>query len=194
MTRNQINDTQAFPKWYREFSAAAAADNYAELMRPIEHLELKCSPKDVMDSTVSLVNAVVAFCKLDGRDCEAFLNQQHYRVDSGGENEYCLIFDLSSPTRKYFGRILTDIAFTSIDLEDLFDFPWPMPQTVGFTEVYITRLDGRRIGKREIRRLYKLVAADMYYGHSEEELSVDVLLSDFEDTVVIYAGENEVFE
>ena len=68
-----------------------------------------------------------------------------------------------------------------------------MSQTAGFTEVYITRLDGKRIGKRELRRLYKLVAADMYYGHSEEELSVDVLLSDFEDTVVIYAGENEVF-
>jgi hypothetical protein len=144
-----------------------------------------------MMATVSLVSAVVAFCKLDGRDCEVFLRQQQYRPDSGSENEYCLTFDLSGPSGKYFGRILTDTNFTSIDLEDLFDYPWPMSQTAGFAEVYITRLDGKRIGKRELRRLYKLVAADMYYGHSEEELSVDVIPSDFDDTVVIYSVETD---
>jgi hypothetical protein len=94
-------------------------------------------------------------------------------------------------TSKYFGRILTDINFTSIDLEDLFDHPWPMSNTAGFSDIYITRLDGKRIGTREIRRLYKVVASDMYYGHSEEELSVDVIPSDFDDTVVIYAVETD---
>jgi hypothetical protein len=94
-------------------------------------------------------------------------------------------------TSKYFGCILTDINFTSIDLEDLFDHPWPMSNTAGFSDIYITRLDGKRIGTREIRRLYKVVASDMYYGHSEEELSVDVIPSDFEDTVVIYAVETD---
>jgi hypothetical protein len=31
----------------------------------------------------------------------------------------------------------------------------------------------------------------MYYGHSEDELSVDVIPSEFEDTVVIYAVETD---
>jgi hypothetical protein len=191
---NQSRYARPFNKWIREFSAAAAADNYAELLRPIEHLELKCSPKNAIAATIALVNAIVAFCKLDGRDCETFLKQQHYRFDPDGACEYCLLFDLSDSTNTYFGRILTDLNFTSIDLEDLFDYPWPMSRTAGFTDVYITRLDGERIGKREWKSLQKIVTSDMYYGHSEEELSVDVLLSDFEDTVVIYAGENEVFE
>ena len=191
MTRNQFNNTRGFNNWNREFSAAAMADNYAELLRPIQHLELDRSPEDVMACTVSLVSAVVAYCKLDGRDCESFLKQQHYRLDAGSENEYCLTFDLSGTTGRYFGRILTDGNFTSIDFEDLFNHPWPMSQTAGFSEVYITRLDGKRIGKRELKRLYKLVAADMYYGYSEEELSVDVSVTDLKDTALIYAVETE---
>ena len=183
--------TQPFQKWLREFTAAAAADNYADLLRPIERLELKCSPKNAMAATIALVNAIVAYCQLDGRDCEAFLNLQQYWLNSDGGNKYCLIFDLSGMTSKYFGRILTDINFTSIDLEDLFDHPWPMSNTAGFSDIYITRLDGKRIGTRETRRLYKVVASDMYYGHSEEELSVDVIPSDFDDTVVIYAVETD---
>lgn len=189
MMRNQSKYT--FNKWGREFFAAAAADKYAELLRPIQHLELECSAKDAMTATVSLVSAVVAFCKLDGRDCEAFLKQQQYWTDSHRENEYCLTFDLSGPAGRYFGRILTDADFTSIDLEDLFDYPWEMSQTAGFSQVYITRLDSKRIGKRELKRLYKQVAEDMYYGHSEEELSMDVIPSDFDDTVVIYAVDTE---
>jgi hypothetical protein len=180
-----------FQKWLREFTAAAAADNYAELLRPIEHLELKCSPKNAMAATIAMVNAIVAYCQLDGRDCETFVNRQQYGLNSDKRNKYCLIFDISGMTSKYFGRILTDINFTSIDLEDLFDHPWPMSNAAGFTEVYITRLDGKQIGTREIGKLYKVVASDMYYGHSEKELSVDVIPSDFNDTVVIYAVETD---
>ena len=188
---NQSRYVRPFQKWLREFTAAAAADNYAELLRPIEHLELKCSPKNAMAATIALVNAIVAYCQLDGRDCEAFLTRQQYGFNSDGGNKYCLIFDLSGTTSKYFGRVLTDINFTSIDLEDLFDHPWSMSNTAGFTEAYITRLDGKQIRKREMGSLYKVVASDMYYGHSEDELSVDVSMTYFPDTALIYAVETE---
>jgi hypothetical protein len=188
---NQSRYVRPFQKWLFEFTTAAAADNYADLLRPIEHLELKCSPKNAMAATIALVNAIVAYCQLDGRDCETFVNRQQYGLNSDKRNKYCLIFDISGMTSKYFGRILTDINFTSIDLEDLFDHPWPMSNAAGFTEVYITRLDGKQIGTREIGKLYKVVASDMYYGHSEKELSVDVIPSDFNDTVVIYAVETD---
>jgi hypothetical protein len=182
MTRNQFNNTRAFEIWNREFSAASMADNYAELLRPIEHLELDCSPEDVLACTISLVSAVVAHCKLDGRDCESFLKQQYSRLDADSENEYCLTFDLSGTTGRYFGRILTDSNFTSIDLEDLFNHPWPMSKTAGFTRVYITRLDGERIGEQELERLEEQVTSDMYSGYSEDELSAYVSMSDFKDT------------
>jgi len=188
---NQSRYVRPFQKWLREFTAAAAADNYADLLRPIEHLELKCSPKNAMAATIALVNAIVAYCQLDGRDCEAFLTRQQYGFNSDGGNKYCLIFDLSGTTSKYFGRVLTDINFTSIDLEDLFDHPWSMSNTAGFTEAYITRLDGKQIRKREMGSLYKVVASDMYYGHSEDELSVDVSMTYFPDTALIYAVETE---
>jgi hypothetical protein len=188
---SQSRYTRPFQKWLREFTAAAAADNYANLLRPIEHLELKCSPKNAMAATIALVNAIVAYCQLDGRDCETFLNRQQYGLNSDDGNKYCLIFDLSGMTSKYFGRILTDIDFTSIDLEDLFDHPWPMSNTAGFTEAYITRLDGKQIRKREMRSLYKVVTSDMYYGRSEDELSVDVSMTYFPDTALIYAIETE---
>jgi len=45
---------------------------------------------------------------------------QHYQLDSYEETEYCLIFNLPALKGSYIGRILTDISFTSIDLEDLF--------------------------------------------------------------------------
>ena len=191
MPRKELQYTRTLNKWKREFSAAAAKDNYAELLRPIKHLELECSPKDALVSTVSLVSAVVDYCRIDGRDCEAFLKQQNYQPDSGGENEYCLIFDLTGLTGSYFGRILTDINFTSIDLEDLFNHPWPMSETAGFKDVYITRLDGKRIGEQELERLYEQVRSDMYDGYSEDELSVDVSMTDFPDTALIYAVETE---
>jgi hypothetical protein len=191
MHRKELQYTRAFQKWMRGFSAAAVKDNYAELLRPLEHLELECSGEDALASTISLVLAVVVFCQMDGRDCETFLKQQHYQLDADDETEYCLIFDLTGLKGSYFGRILTDINFTSIDLEDLFNYPWPMSETAGFTEVYITRLDGKRIGKRELKRLYEQVTSDMYYGYSEDELSVDVSMTDFPDTALIYAVETE---
>jgi hypothetical protein len=194
MPSKELQYTRAFEKWMREFSAAAVKDNYAELLRPIKHLNLECSAKDALDSTIELVLAVVVYCQMDGRDCKTFLKQQHYRPDSVGNAGYCLIFDLTGLKGSYFGRILTDINFTSIDLEDLFNHGWSMSDTAGFTEVYISRLDGKRIGKRELGRPYKQVAEDMYYGYSEEELSVDVLTTDFPDTVSIYAVETDECE
>ena len=160
--KSRRNYARALNQWWLKFSAAAAADNYAELRRPIEHLKLKGSTKNTFSATLALVNAVVACCELDGRDCECFLKQQRYIPKSGGESKYCLLFDLGG-TRKRYGRLLTDAKFTGIDLEDLFDFPWPMFGTAGFTEVWVTRLDGKRIDKRERTRLYNLVSEDMYW-------------------------------
>jgi hypothetical protein len=184
-------NSKSFDEWRSEFSAAAVADKHRELLRSINHLDFKCSAKNAMEATVWLVCAVVTFCEMDGRDYETFLKQQTYFPNAGCGNKYCLIFDLSSSHKKYYGRIFTDAAFTSIDLEDLFNFAWPMSQTAGFSEVYITRIDGKKITKQELQRLYKLVEEDMYYGYSEEELSVDVIPTDFADTVMIYAAETD---
>jgi hypothetical protein len=191
MPSKELQYTRAFEKWIRGFSAAAVKDNYFELLRPLEHLELECSGEHALAATISLVLAIAVYCQMDGRDCKTFLKQQHYRLDSDDAAEYCLIFDLTGLKGSYFGRILTDINFTSIDLEDLFNHPWSMSETAGFTEVYISRLDGKRIGKRELGRLYKQVTSDMFYGYSEEELSVDVSMTDFPDTARIYVVETD---
>lgn len=188
---SSAKNSKSFDEWRSEFSAAAAADKHRELLRSISHLDFECSAKNAMEATVWLVCAVVTFCEMDGRDYQTFLEQQTYFPNAKSKSKYCLIFDLSGTRKKYYGRIFADATFTSIDLEDLFNFAWPMSQTAGFSEAFITRLDGKRIAKQELIRLCKLVQEDMYYGYSEEELSVDVIPTDFADTVMIYAAEND---
>jgi hypothetical protein len=115
MPSKELKYTRAFEKWMHEFSAAAVKDNYAELLHHLKHLELECSGEDALASTISLVLAVVVYCQMDGRDCKTFLKQQHYRLDSDDEVEYFLIFDLTGLKGRYFGCIMTDINFTSIE-------------------------------------------------------------------------------
>ena len=194
MMRNQFKYTRVFNKWKREFAAAAAADKYVELMRPLNHLKLKCSPANMLACTNLLVRAVMGYCQMDGRECEAFLKQQHYRLDGKGENFYCLTFDLTGTTGSYFGRILTDTEFTYVDFADLFMHNWSVSSAGGFTTAYITRLDGKRVAKKELKQLYDHVTSDMFSDYTEEEISVDVCMSEFEDTAYINANEAEGFE
>jgi hypothetical protein len=194
--RSQFKYTRAFNKWKREFAASAKADNYVELLRPIEHLGKDCSKEDMMACTILLVRAVMGYCQMDGRECGGFLKQQYYHPDGRDEVFYSLTFDLSGVASSHFGRILTDINLTYVDFEDLFNHAWTGCDSAGFTEVYITRLDGKRIGKRELKRLNKEVTSDMYYGYNEQELSVDVYTHDFipTDTAYVYATETDEYD
>jgi hypothetical protein len=84
--------------------------------------------------------------------------------------------------------------FTYVDFADLFQHMWSASKTAGFSGVYITRLDGKRIGKRELKMLQSQVQEDMYYDYTEEEVSVDVYMSEYEDTAYINAAELDDFE
>jgi hypothetical protein len=192
---NEFKYTRAFNKWKREFQAAASADKYAELVRPLKRLGLKCSPARMLEGTASLVHAVMGYRQMDGQECETFLEQQCYKPDGKGKMFYRLTFDLPSKSGTCFGCVLTDENLTYVDLEDLFNHCWPgIGMLAGFNHAYITRLDGMRIGKRELKALYDLVTSDMYYGYPEEESSVDVCSSECEDTATIYATETDDYD
>jgi hypothetical protein len=81
-----------------------------------------------------------------------------------------------------------------VDFADLFMHSWSVSKTGGFTTAYITRLDGKRISKKKLKNLYDQVASDMYYDYTEDEISMDVCMSQFEDSAYIYVTEAEDFE
>lgn len=185
--KSQIDYARAFNKWKRDFTAASAADNHLEFQRTIEHLKLECSPKKMMRDTIILVSTAMLYIQLDGTKCESFLSQQRYHLTSEGENEYILTFDLGDGR---YGRLLGDLNLTFIDLADLFGHCDAELEIAGFECVYITRLDGRTIGKGELKLIDQSVRNDIYFDYGEDEIHVSVSRLRIKDTVEVSATED----
>lgn len=173
-----------FSQWHRQFSAEAAADGYAEILRHIEYLELDCTPEDMLTDTTLLLAAVLAYAQMDGKNCSSLVQLQRYRLTSEDPPFYCLTFKLC---RGHYGRILTDKALSQVDFADLFDHPWYKYKTAGFHEVFISRLDGEAIGKAELKVLYRRFTTDLYFDYTEDEVAADVHMTELEDTVLATA-------
>ena len=191
LMRSKFKYLREFNTWKRDFAVAAVEDNYAELQRLVKHLGVECSPEHMIACSALLVRAVMGYRQMDGQDSGSFLQRQHYRPGGEDGNFYCLILEIGKSS---FGRILADVELADVDFEDLFNHSWPGLGTAGFTKGYVTRLDGKRIGKRELKQLNERVTSDLYYGYSEEEVSVDVISSGIADTAEIYAVETDEYD
>lgn len=180
----KLNQVQNFSQWQREFVAEAKADNYAEIRRHIEYLELDCTPESFMEGTEMLLSAVILYNQLDNVKCESFIRQQRYRLGGKDLPFYCLTFDFSSG---HYGRVLANNEISDVDLADLFNQPWYKYKTAGFSPAWISRLDGKPIGTKEYDTLCQLVKDDMYFDYTEEEVDVNINMTELADTVIVYA-------
>ena len=176
-----------YQRWLRQFSADAIADDANELQRHIDYLQLGCSRDDLLQGTHLLVLAVMTYLSLDGRDCEPFINQQRYWLCGEGLPHYVLTFELGD---KQFGRVVADEKISGIDFADLFNHPWQAYETAGFSDVYISRLDGEPLVPGEVEGLEGRITEDIYYDYSDEEVSVTVQSTDLDDTALVVAIEN----
>lgn len=185
MTKNR-DLAQVFTQWQRQFAADAVADDCVEIQRHIQYLGIKCTRADMLEGTNMLLFAVAVYLQMDGQNFESMIKQQQYRL--AGENLpfYCLTFDFG---KGHFGRILADENLSGVDFADLFNHPWDEYKTAGFSDVWISRLDGEFIDKDESYGLEKRVTEDMYYDYSDEDLSVVILDSGLDDTLLVRACE-----
>lgn len=180
---------QLYDRWLRQFSADAVADDANELQRHIDYLQLGCSRADLLHGTDLLVLAVMTYLSLDGRDCEPFIEQQKYWLCGEGLPHYILTFELGE---KHFGRLVADKKISGIDFADLFNHPWYAYKTAGFSEVYISRLDGEPFDPGEIDDLERRFTEDICYDYEEDEVSAFVQPTELDDTALAIAVENSI--
>ncbi len=175
---------KAFAQWKRQFIADAQSDDYAEMRRHIDYLELGCTPQAMIEDTAMLLLAALVYRQMDGQEWEYILKQQRYRLSGEGLPFYCLTFCL---LEGHHGRILADEKMTGVDFADLFNHGWNEYETAGFKDVWISRLDGEIIDGAELETLERLFREDMLYDCFEDEVQAWVSETELEDTVLASA-------
>lgn len=154
-------------RWEREFRKAAEADEYALLRDHLCRLELPDNPELLLEGTIQVVIACEAYASIDGQSFAAFLKMQTYDPSDAVDAKYALTFDLCG---KAFGRVLVPTKSAIPDLADLYNHPWQDYEVCGYHSICISRIDGRKLGKRELARLEKAVTYDLRYDYSESEV------------------------
>lgn len=154
-------------RWERDFREAAEADEYAILQDHLCRLELPESPELLLEGTIQIVYACAAYATVDGQSFAAFLKMQTYDTSEAVDAKYAFTFDLCG---KAFGRVLVSNKVGVLDLADLYNHPWEDFKVCGYRSIYISRIDGRKLGSKELARLEKEVTDDLRFDYSEDEL------------------------
>ena len=129
-----------------------------------------------------LMPAVMAYRQLDGQSNEEMLTRQKYWLGGEGLPHYCLTFDFFGLA---VGRVLTDAKFSDVDFADLFGHPWEGIRRVGFSNVWISRLDGKSIDDPEFIAIESHILGDLFFDYDESELEADVAFMDIDDSVLL---------
>ncbi len=177
----EANLAHSFRKWKKEFVSAAKADGCNEFRRHLEHLGMGDQPETMLQGTLMLMPAVMAYRHFDGQSNEELLCKQKYWLEGEGLPRYCLTFSFGPMV----GRILTDERFAQIDFADLFGHLWYDFRGVGFDSVWISRLDGKSIDDSEFNAIESHVLGDLYFDYDESEVAADVAFMDIDDSVLL---------
>ncbi len=175
------NSARQFAQWRSGFTAQARANDCAEFGRQLAYLGMDFAPEAMLEGTVLLLSAVIAYRELDGNAFQTFLNRQRYWLSGEGLPHYCLTFDLCG---RGVGRVLTDEKFSEIDFADLHDHPWHPYQVAGYRKVWISRLDGQAIDSEELDAMDQRIHDDIYFDNSESEIALDVSLMYLKDSAL----------
>ena len=181
-----VNPAREFAKWRKEFVSVARADGYNELRRHLEHLRLDYLPETLLQGTLMLMPAVIAYRQLDGQSIEQMLRRQKYSLEGEGLPHYCVTFDFFG---LMIGRVLTGETFADIDFADLYGHPWHEIKRVGFENVWISRLDGKAIDADEFKAIGDRVLEDLFYDYDESELTVEISFADVDDSVYLWVSD-----
>lgn len=151
--------------WERGFRAAAKADHFAILTDYLQRLGLPDSPELLLEGTICAMRACSHLS--DGVRFQQLLDMQRYNPVDSTVGRYAFTFDLCG---KAFVRILVEPKFQTLDLADLYANPWEDYEVVGFTRVWISRIDWSELTGEELKQLEDDVTNDLRYDYSEDEL------------------------
>ncbi len=157
-------------QWARAYRKAAKADHYALFRQHLSRLELPDQPELLLEGTINVVVACVAYSSLDGQPFADFLSMQTYDPTESLHAKYFVTFNLCE---KAFARILiSTLKGSGLDLADIFGHPWDDYRVCGYNRFWVSRNDGRKMSQREMARITKDVTADFRFDYCEEELSI----------------------
>ena len=154
--------------WERTYRSDFAHDRGAMFEPLLARFGLKVDAEAMLEGTVDFVIASAAFARLDGVAVEELLASQRY--DSRATAAvYVLTFDIHG---RGAARLLVSPDLRSVDLADLYEYPWQRLQRVGYSDFWISRLDGMALGGAEIDELHRLVTDDIMFDCDDDEISI----------------------
>jgi hypothetical protein len=164
-----IDKPESFQRWQREFRKAAKADQYAVLRDHLGRLDLPDKPESLLEGTIHVVLACLAYAGLDGQPSGGFLGMQKYDPGEAADARYAVTFDLHG---KAFARVLTPSSLAVLDFADLYGHPWQRYKRCGYGRFWISRTDGRNLTRKELVRLEREVTDDLRFDYSEDEVDI----------------------
>jgi hypothetical protein len=157
-------------RWAKRFLKAAGADDFVTFRKHLERLGAPGTPHDAALATTYMLSMYYGFVAIDGRlsDFRRLLAKQTYNPRHATGVRYVATFGICHFAT---ARILVeDIA--EIDLADLNGVMWNQYKVAGYSTLWISRVDGRPLGRRELDRLEAAVENDFRFDYSEDELAL----------------------
>ncbi len=161
-----------FAFWEKNFRIAAMADEYSlfrEHLRRLEDESVPRDPKLLLEGTIEVVRACLAYSSIDNQPFDHFLRMQTYDPAKAKGADYALTFDIHGAAT---ARILVGTGSKMIDLADLYGHPWDPYRQVGFSRVWLTHPDWTDLGGEEMTALEKAIEDDLWFDYTEDEISV----------------------
>ena len=122
----------------------------------------------MVEGTIRVVEAILAYASVDGQPCEPFLEKQKYNPSQATDASYALTFDLCG---RAYARVLVDRELKSVDLADLLGHPWEDYEVAGFTRIWISNPDWSGLTSEELKQLEDDVTSDLLFDYGVDELN-----------------------
>lgn len=158
----------ALALWEETFRAEATTDNYQLFQTHLRALELPDEPALMLDGTILFVQMSVAYLSMDGQQVTEFLAQQRYDPSQVNGAPYMVTFDIHG---KAYARINLPTTLRPLDLADLYGTPWNRYERVGYSDFWISRVDGKALSAQEMADFEKVVESDLLFDYSEDEIT-----------------------
>ena len=178
-----------YRSWEKRLRAAASSDSYALFRDHMRRLSLPEKPELMLEGTIRVVQAILAYATLDGQPLGRFLNMQGYNPCEAPDARYAFTFDLCG---KAFARVMVNSKLETLDLADLYNHPWFDYEVAGYQRIWISHPDWSRLTSVELEQLKSEVTDDLRFDYLEDEL--DFWFDDSLDASYLFVGLQDVEE
>ena len=161
---------RALNRWADRFRAEAEADGYRLLRRHLRRLKAPGTAQEMVDATVTIMALACAATMMD-HSPERFrrlLAKQTYDPKDARGGRYVVTFGVAD---KFCARAVVG-ELKEIDLADMNGVMWWEHELAGYSCLWITRVDGKRLSADEVDRLREDVENDLYFDYTEDELAI----------------------